>query len=237
VPKEVIGGLQAVLGSGDSARMDMAHVRTIYGDLLAFRLRHPEVDYAAVIRQAAGQAHNAGDLRATIIALTLFVDGPRVRRLVGEKSRTPPCPLEPETVSLHGRTDSPKHWTLSSALALLMKGKTARAAGLWKELDDSLPGGSGFSFVDLAADMGGVKLGIAARSGRDSDRVLAMLRTANAGLILPRPTLALPEAMPNAEWSRRYGPIERPRMLQAETRINALLDQSALYRLLPDNRP
>src|SRR3546814_13487005 len=99
---------------------------------------------------------------------------------------------------------------------MFMDEKTGRAIGLWKELDDSLPGGSGFSFVDLAADMAGVRIGKAARDGTDIDKVIAGLRSGRPEIILPPAVLQLPEALPHRQWNRRYAPPADRRMMTPE---------------------
>src|SRR3546814_7296444 len=166
IPKNLIGGVQAVLSPGPGTAVDMSLARSFYGDLLQYVLLHPNSDYAQVGRHVAVKARGQQDLKAMVVALTMLVDGLRVRRLGGERTTTAPCSLEPQVVRLHGREDLPKHWTISAALALFLDQKTARAAGWWKELDDSVEGGSGFSFVDLGADMAGIAVGIAARDGK-----------------------------------------------------------------------
>ncbi len=241
LPKNLIGGLQAVLSPGPGTMVDMSLARSFYGDLLGYVLLHPDSDYPHIIRHVTEHVRSQDDLKAAVVALTMFVDGPRVRRLGGERTSTPPCPLQAQTVFIHGRDDLPKHWTISAALALFLNQRTARAIGLWKELDDSLLGGdglatgSGFSFVDLGADTAGIAVGMAARDGKGFDAVLAGLRSGKADTILPPGTLRLPEGVPLAQFQQQYGPLEQPRMLQAEQRIHAILRQSPLYRLsFPD---
>lgn len=243
VPKNLIGGLQAVIGSGGGARIDLDQARGFYGDLLAYHLLHPDHDYPRIVQHVAKQVQDQDDLKAALVALTLLTDGLRVRRLAGERTATPPCPLEAQTVYLHGRSDLPKHWTVSAALALFMDKRPARAAGLWKELDDSLPGGdgvpagTGFSFVDLGADMAGVAVGMAARNGKDVDQVIAALRSGKGEVLLPAAVLNLPEGIPLAAFERRYGQLEQPRMLHEEGRIQRLLTPSPLYRSLLSEKP
>lgn len=232
LPKRLIGGLQTVLSPGPGTKVDIAQARGIYGELLRHVLLHPSRDYPTLVALAMRDVEDQQDLRAAVVALTLLTDGPRFRRFAGERTATPPCPLSGERVVLHGRDDLPKHWTLSASLALFMDQRTARALGLWKELDDSLPGGSGFSFVDLSADMGGIALGLLARNGGDIEPVVQLLRKRQPQLILPDAVFNLPEAIPDAEFRRRYGGIEQPRMQRAEQEIRTLLRQSPLYRSL-----
>lgn len=235
LPRQVVGTLQAVFSPGPGAGVDIAHVRAYYGDLLAYAVRSGERSYPQLIRHVALGVRDQDDLKAAIIALTMYVDGPRVRRLAGERSATPPCILPPQPAFLQGRDDLPKHWTISAALALFMNQRTARAVGLWKELDDSLPGGdglaagSGFSFVDLGADTGGVALGMVARDSAGLESALRALRSGRDEVILPSAILRLPEGVPLTVFQKSYGGLEQPRMRAAEARIGSSLRQSPLY--------
>jgi len=58
-------------------------------------------------------------------------------------------------VTVLGRTDLAQHFFLSAYLTTIAGRKAAETAGLGKELLDS-QGGSGFSYVDLAADLAGI---------------------------------------------------------------------------------
>jgi hypothetical protein len=60
--------------------------------------------------------------------------------------------------TIHNRRDLCQHFVVSMALTALAGAEGAEAAGVAKELLD-MRGGSGFSFVDLAADLAGVELG------------------------------------------------------------------------------
>lgn len=239
IPKPFVGALQAMLSPGPGTIVDMARVRDYYGDLLRYSISSAEQRYPRLVRHVAENVDDEEDLKAAVVALTMYVDGPRVRRLGGERSPTPPCVLPAQPAFLHGRDDLPKHWTISAALALFVNQRMARAVGLWKELDDSLPGGdglaagSGFSFVDLAADTGGVAVGMVARGGPGFDAAVKALRSGRDDVILPREILQLPEGVPLARFKRDYGGLEQPRMVAAETRIKALLGRSPLYRTLP----
>lgn len=57
--------------------------------------------------------------------------------------------------TMHGRHDLAQHFAVSAALTALLGEKAAESIGLQKELMDAR-GGSGFSFVDLAADLAGI---------------------------------------------------------------------------------
>lgn len=74
--------------------------------------------------------------------------------------------------TLRGRYDLALHFTLSGALAAIATPALAEAAGIAKEQRDMRPGGSGFSFADLQADVAGVAFAVRLR---ESPELLAKL--------------------------------------------------------------
>jgi hypothetical protein len=67
--------------------------------------------------------------------------------------------------TMHARHDLAQHFAASAALAVLVGPQGAEGAGILKELADSR-GGSGFSFVDLSADLAGIVFAGAVGSGK-----------------------------------------------------------------------
>ena len=165
--------------------------------------------------------------RAAIVVLTFYVDGRYLWSVVPE-ARAWPRPSRRQ-VTLNGRADLSKHFIISAALAANTGGPFADAVGLYKEVSDS-KGGSGFSFVDLAADRAGTTLGARAE-GRDTARALqARLGVPLVERDMMPETDGLPERMPEPEFKQRFGGIGAPaygRMMRdIETRIASL----PLYR-------
>ena len=70
------------------------------------------------------------------------------------------------------REDLAKHFVVSAALTMLIGPQCAEAAGVAKELKDS-HGRSGFSFVDLSANLAGVTFATKVRSAKISLTTLA----------------------------------------------------------------
>ena len=105
-----------------------------------------------------------------------------------------------EAPTILGRKDLAQHFFLSAYLTTIAGRKAAEAAGLGKELLDA-QGGSGFSYVDLAADLAGIAF---------AERVLADRRA--IGLLAKQfrvtdymPSIdALPEGLP---WDRVWGQL------------------------------
>src|SRR5690606_3243967 len=92
---------------------------------------------------------------AAIIALTLYqFDVDAARLLSADISARPR--QRGVRYMLHQRYDVAEHFLASAALGLSADAALADYLGFLKELDDSRLGGSGFSFIDVAADRAGV---------------------------------------------------------------------------------
>ncbi|HEY6817246.1 MAG TPA: hypothetical protein VI168_17040, partial [Croceibacterium sp.] len=133
------------------------------------------------------------------------------------------CPLPEQGFRLHQREDLAKHWSFSAGLAAVLGGETAANLGEWKELDDSLPSGSGFSLVDLAADRSGLQTALRAL---DQDRAASM--TAELGRatdedLLPRELLRAPEGLPETAFVQRFDALDRERYRLAVESIDRTL--------------
>jgi hypothetical protein len=92
--------------------------------------------------------------RAALAALGLYAVGRDTAPLLPEIGTGARLPW----VSLRGRVDLARHYLASSAIAATGDGDLSDLVGVYKEWSDSR-GGSGFSFVDLAADRAGTRLG------------------------------------------------------------------------------
>ena len=130
-------------------------------------------------------------------------------------------------ITLAGRHDLAQHFGVSAALAAWAGEPVADAIGLYKELDDARDG-SGFSFIDLAADRAGTRFGEALI--KNPAHLLAGL---NSGLVDAQllPAVAdLPENLHRAEFSRRFGNHQSAAFLVVQQEIERRLDTLPLYR-------
>lgn len=133
-------------------------------------------------------------------------------------------------MQLAGRRDLAMHFALSAAMGAVLEPRFTRAIGEWKELYDSLPGGSGFSFVDLAADRAGLNLGrIATADPHSAARITGVLAEAGEGTLFPAQALGLAEGMTEAEFRRRFGSLDALTYAAAVRRIDRLLAGLPLY--------
>lgn len=138
------------------------------------------------------------------------------------------CGASPEPLTLAGREDLAKHWALSAALAATVGSQVARSMGTWKELADSIEGGSGFSFVDLSADRSGERFAVAALDPQLARAVHARLVAITEDQLLPREALSRPEGLEQAEFERGYTSVTSPEYARALRTINTLLDNAGV---------
>lgn len=111
-----------------------------------------------------------------------------------------------ERVTLRGRSDSPRHFWVSAALLVLTDETRAAAVGTGKELMDSTPGGSGFSFTDLAANRAGILFALAATRSAESAVATQGLVAGGLGGDDYCPEIAdLPEGLSRDRFQAEYG--------------------------------
>jgi hypothetical protein len=172
--------------------------------------------------------------RAAILALGKLLGDDNVARVGG---RDLELGADDERIALRrrirlgDRADLAQHFWVSAALAALADESRSLAVGLAKEAMDSTPGGSGFSFVDMAANTAGIRLAAAATKDSDAAHVLQnrILRGVAVSDLFPS-IAGLPEQITRDTLQADFGGIgggETRRLLQEiDRRIAAL----ALYR-------
>lgn len=128
---------------------------------------------------------------------------------------------------MHARHDLCQHFVVSAALTAVGGARAAEAAGLLKELLDADPGGSGFSFADLAADLSGIALAQAlidkpARLAGLSRRCLiADVCVAPKGLV---------EGLSLKELERRFGDTKDKRFVAEVDRLKKKVQALAWHK-------
>lgn len=127
---------------------------------------------------------------------------------------------------LYKRIDLAKHFIGSAAITATVNGQVSKVFGEEKELSDAIDG-SGFSFIDLAADKAGTKLGELATASPQSARAiqLAMSQINDYQDFMPDPR-DLPEHMNADQFKLRYGSVHskiyQDMVKQIEQRIAAM---------------
>ena len=226
--------LRAALTSpADQQRLRAYHDRLVG---LSMALPGPGVSVArwlapmfalAAERSAAGGDASAEN-RAALLALTFYANRRPLGLLVPAAHGWPqPRAL---ALTLQDRPDFALHFLVSAVLAAESGTPLADAVGLWKELADARPGGSGFSFADLAADRAGTRFGEAAL--RDPQRLQARIAAAAGAReadFMPA-TADLPEFLPEAEFVKRYGGVGAVPYNRMLAEIEARITGLSLYR-------
>jgi len=169
--------------------------------------------------------------RAAILALAVILGEERVAAVASrdiDPSVLPEARALRQRVALYGRTDWPQHFWVSAGLTALADADRSIAVGLTKELMDATPGGSGFSFADLAADAAGNLFTLAAT--RDADSARAMQARVHAGVRVADffPDVRdLPEGLSREELEQRYGGLGGAEMQRIVAEMRSRLAQCA----------
>jgi len=208
------------VANDDLARLIRAQGGT--GPLPLVSLLVPMFEGAAE-RSAGGDA--VAEHRAVLATLTLYVTGRSLSRWVRRASSWPRVP--PRVVTLAGREDLAKHFLVSALVSSQNGGTLADAIGRTKEIEDS-QFGSGFSFVDLAADRAGTLFGEVAI--RSPSRVEAALAAGLSEADIMPSVADLPESMTAAQFAERFGAIGAPPYEAMMQRIESRLASLPLYR-------
>lgn len=132
-------------------------------------------------------------------------------------------------VRLRDRVDSRLHFTTAAALRAASNRGFAVSIGEFKELSDSVSGGSGFDFSDLAANNSGIRVAdyFSALPPEDWPNAIARLSRQDAFVA---PLDGLPPRMSEAEFAKRFGEIGSPAYDAVLADIEGRIDALPLYR-------
>lgn len=207
--------------------LDQPLVSDIYCRIAASQRRAPVDTLAELVRRTFDPAHVAeGEdfSRAAFVALSFLVVGDKANALAPEAAAlAKDCPRPRRGFLLQQREDLAKHWAFSAGLTAVLGGETAASLGEWKELDDSLANGSGFSFVDLAADRSGMQAALRALDPQTAAEATADLGRITDNELLPEALLERPEGLSDASFVDRFGALDRERYRQAVASIDRTL--------------
>lgn len=211
-----------------SQPVDARRTASIYCHLRAENAKAPTSDMAILTRRAFADNTPPGIIvdrnRAALVALAMYVVSPEAGRLAGDATqRVRACRGANGAVFLAGRGDLASHWALSAALAVSFGPDVGQALGEWKELSDSQPGGSGFSFVDLAADRAGIAFARLASDPATAATTARKLSTATTEYLLPVRALALSEGLTERQFVMKFKALDSVQFNAATSRIDAVL--------------
>ncbi len=169
--------------------------------------------------------------RAAILALGIYLGNWRVEQMTGRvrTEKMKQAARQDLEVVLAGREDLRLHFLISAVLQMASESGITHAIGEFKELLDAGDGGSGFSFVDLAADRAGVRFAEAA-TNPEVAHVLQQRLALDASESQFFPVIQnLPEGLSEASFEHHFGTLESERYLHLVNSVDACLDQLPVY--------
>jgi hypothetical protein len=129
--------------------------------------------------------------------------------------------------TMRGRRDWTQHFVVSCALTQMVGPQLAETAGVLKEQLDARPGGSGFSFGDLNADLAGVAFASRLKKGDVSLKTLAGRYEVND--FLPD-AAGLREDLSAEKFARDYGALDDPRFKSEVAGIRKRINKLPGYK-------
>jgi hypothetical protein len=171
--------------------------------------------------------------RAAILALAMYFGSSRFEDLIGpvltkelKASRRRNYP-----VVLAKRRDLRLHFIISAGLQLVADSGIGFAVGEFKELLDAGPGGSGFSFVDLAADRAGIHFAEVATGSPESARHFQQVLATGKGESSFFPDLAdLPEGLQQGRFEGRYQDVQSSEYQRIVADIDQRIKKLPLFK-------
>lgn len=240
--------LKNIQTSGDGNERQLLRIKTAHYLRLLASLPHPTLPnsqnkdtslsyyvYSVMSEAKAmsakdGNGHsNSATLEneAAIMALAIYAGHRRFSTLFGDLSfAVDPIPSLRNKPMLANRKDLSLHFIFSAAIKLLSEQGISIAVGEFKELMDRGKGGSGYSFVDLTADMAGANFAALAVDPRTAEQIQNILSLqANESLFFPSID-GFEEGMDKSQFRQRYTNIESKEYLnvvrEIERRISKL---------------
>ncbi len=174
---------------------------------------------------------HADENRAAILAIAMYFGTSQIEHMIG-RVRTDEMKLHrrhTRNVVLAGRVDLRLHFIISAALEIVSESGIAHVIGEFKELLDAQRGGSGFSFVDLAADRAGVKFAEVATNPRTARRIQKLLGN-NIREEQFFPSIKnLPERLSKKVFERYFGNVKSDVYISLVNNIDACIGKLPAY--------
>jgi hypothetical protein len=172
----------------------------------------------------------AKENEAAIMALAIYAGHHRFADFVGEvQPESGKLALPMAKPKLKSRGDLNQHFIFSAAIKIISEQDMSLAIGEFKELMDRSKGGSGFSFVDLAADFAGVQFAVAA-TRPSSARLVQNILAGNTDESIFFPNIkGLPEGLRKNEFSRKFTQVDSPEYLKIVSNINQRIAELPIH--------
>ena len=182
----------------------------------------------------SNQGTAAEENEAAIMALATFAGHHRFASFIGDIQPKPKRVAVPRNMpTLMHRTDLSQHFIFSAAIKVLSEQGLTAAIGEFKELMDRGAGGSGYSFVDLAADHAGVKFALVATDEKTAFALQGLLsENASESSFFPD-TTGLPENLNKSEFTKEFKQVDSPEYKRLLNEIDQRISLLPMSRLSP----
>jgi uncharacterized protein YfiM (DUF2279 family) len=167
--------------------------------------------------------------RTAIFAINDYVNKQGARNILSATASQSAAEQQ-HSAFLYKRIDLAQHFIGSAALTASVNKQVAQVVGEEKELSDAQQGGSGFSFIDLAADKAGTRFGEMATSSPENARNMqkAMSRIKDYSDFMPDPR-DLPEHMNETDFKQRFESVNSPAYQEISRQIDARIASVRIY--------
>ena len=184
----------------------------------------------AKARTAQGKQGNSSSAalenEAAIMALAIYAGHRRFSTLFGDLSiALDPVPTVQAKPLLASRQDLSLHFIFSAAIKLLSEQGISIAVGEFKELMDRGEGGSGYSFVDLAADMAGANFAALAVDPNSAEKLQNIMSLEPNELLFFPSIEGLEEGMSKSQFKQRYTDIESNKYIGVVKNIESRIER------------
>lgn len=168
---------------------------------------------------------------SALMALAIFLGSSRFDSVVGalDKETLATCQPRNSQMVLANRNDLRLHFIISAALKVISDSAISFTGGEFKELLDAQDGGSGFSFVDLAADRAGIRFAELALDENGAKRLQQMASELRQEETFFPSIADLPEGIPQQVFDERGG-IDSDYYKQYLATINQRINGLTLYQ-------
>jgi hypothetical protein len=194
----------------------------------------PYLAYTAAQGPALDTVDPRSEMRAALFALALYCGDPRFGGAIGVwlpgsmQGTRNQC----AEATLAGRQDFVRHFVLSAGIHAASTERAVVGLGELKELLDSSPGGTGFSFDDMAANLAGVRFAALLMDAPPATWPgLAAAITAESD-VMP-PVEGLPAGLDAEAFEAAYGDIDSRAYRELLAEIEGRIDALPLHRRMP----
>lgn len=237
--KRLVDVRDSVAILGDPATIQVYYAKLVeidrsFAGLSNISLAHFMGPLFQAVKDRSGFGDPVAENQAALLAMVIYFGDSRFERLTG-KVRTGALKFhKPKTksVRLAGRGDLLLHFIISAGLKIVSDSGISAAIGEFKELLDS-DGGTGFSFVDLAADKTGIRFAEAATNDKQGAAHLQNILAGGTTEATFFPEIkGLPEGLNDKAFNKLFGGVNGDKYKAMVQKIENRIAEKPAYKTL-----